>query len=272
MGMSSSQCRLLSLTARLSNLEHEAQAVSNSKLRLASRSEDASRDYQIALNKDKLVMLTGVGANGKTYADATAHLMTTYGAISATESQRMLKDSSGKLVVSDGMGKAYDSSKGVLADFLKICKVETDSTKENYDPSRAQWYTNIYNEIAKNGYFSPGDAQFKDSQWLYNELSNGNIYLEKWNDTAGEEATGAFEKIAWDSGDNSLQKKADDSELAKAEADYNVKLASIQTQDKKYDMQLQEIQTEHTAVQTEYDSVKKVIEKNVDRTFKTFNA
>jgi len=272
MGMSASQCRLLSLTARMNDLEHQAQSISNSKMRLATRSEEASREYSEALKKDKLVMLTGVSQNGKTYTDATAHLLTTYNAISATESQRLLKDSSGKLIVSSGMGKAYDTSKGVLADYLKICKVETDPTATNYDKSKVEWYTNIYDAIGKNGYNSPGDEYLKDSEWLYEQFESGNLYLSKWNSSGGEEADGGFEDVSWETGDTSLQKENDDSELAKAEAEYNVKTASIQTQDKKFDLSLTNINTEHTALQTEYDSVKKVIDKNVETTFKIFNA
>ncbi len=40
--------------------------------------------------------------------------------------------------------------------------------------------------------------------------------------------------------------------------------------DKQLELELQRLQTSHTAIQTEIDSVKKVIDKNVEKSFKTF--
>jgi len=265
---------LLSLTARMSDLEYQAQSVSNSKIRLATRSEEAAKDYSDALNKSKLVIQTGVTAGKSTYIDATASMLTSYGSISSTESQRLLKDSTGKLIVSAAVGKSFDDSKGKgdLTTFLAKNNVETDPSKTNYDSSKVTWYTNMYNEIAKNGYNAPGDDKLKDSSWLYDQFNNNNLHLEKWNATAGEDAKGEFENVSWKDGDNELVTKTDDTDLARAEADYGVKTAEIQSQDKKYDLSLQNINTEHTAIQTEVDSVKKVIEKNIDRGFKIFSA
>ena len=54
MGLSASQARLLSLTARLSDLELRAQTISNAKIRLSDQSEGASRKYSDALDKQTL--------------------------------------------------------------------------------------------------------------------------------------------------------------------------------------------------------------------------
>jgi hypothetical protein len=42
----------------------------------------------------------------------------------------------------------------------------------------------------------------------------------------------------------------------------------IKQKDNMFDLQLKNIDTEHSALQTEYDSVKGVISKNLDRTMK----
>ena len=54
MGMSASQARLLSITTRLTNNEFRAQTITNSKLRLAEKSEEASAEYMDALNSQTL--------------------------------------------------------------------------------------------------------------------------------------------------------------------------------------------------------------------------
>ena len=52
----------------------------------------------------------------------------------------------------------------------------------------------------------------------------------------------------------------------------NSKLEIIQTQDKQLELKLKQLDTEENAIQTEMDAVKKVISKNVESSFKTFNA
>ena len=54
MGMAAGQARLLSITARMNDIEFKSQSVSNTKVRLADESEQVSREYTEALNKQKL--------------------------------------------------------------------------------------------------------------------------------------------------------------------------------------------------------------------------
>lgn len=51
----------------------------------------------------------------------------------------------------------------------------------------------------------------------------------------------------------------------------NAKTSTIQEQDKVLELQLKQLDTEQQALQTEMDSVKKVIDKNIEQTFKTFS-
>ena len=50
-----------------------------------------------------------------------------------------------------------------------------------------------------------------------------------------------------------------------------MKLEEIEQQDTKFDMELKKLDTEHNALQTEYDSVKNVIDKNVEKSFQIFS-
>ncbi len=52
----------------------------------------------------------------------------------------------------------------------------------------------------------------------------------------------------------------------------NSKIEIIQIQDKNLELKLKQLDTEENAIQTEMDAVKKVISKNVESSFKTFNA
>lgn len=54
--------------------------------------------------------------------------------------------------------------------------------------------------------------------------------------------------------------------------DINSKLEVVQQQDKSLELNLKQLDTEENAISTELDAVKKVISKNVESSFKTFNA
>lgn len=56
----------------------------------------------------------------------------------------------------------------------------------------------------------------------------------------------------------------------KSVQDINSKIEIIQTEDKNLELRLKQLDTEQDAIQTEMDAVQKVIEKNVESTFKTF--
>lgn len=54
--------------------------------------------------------------------------------------------------------------------------------------------------------------------------------------------------------------------------DINAKTESIEVEDRTLELQLKQLDTEQEALQTEMESVKKVIDKNIDQTFKTFSS
>ena len=56
-----------------------------------------------------------------------------------------------------------------------------------------------------------------------------------------------------------------------AEAEYERKTAEIQVKEKRLQNDLNQVETQQKACDTEIDSVKKVMEKNIERTFKVFS-
>ena len=63
----------------------------------------------------------------------------------------------------------------------------------------------------------------------------------------------------------------DSTAVKKAELEYNTKMKEINRIDKNYDLTLNRLETERTALTTEYDSVKKVISDNIERSFGIFS-
>ena len=55
MGLASSQARMLLLTARKSDLEYRAQAISQRKINLAMQTEQLANDYSNAIDRKSVV-------------------------------------------------------------------------------------------------------------------------------------------------------------------------------------------------------------------------
>lgn len=111
------------------------------------------------------------------------------------------------------------------------------------------------------------------SEWLQMCLKDGSITVSEvsLNNKTGE----VSEKGTAVSSDSSLEytttSSIDKTALAKAEAEYEHKSKKIDQKDKKFDMDLTKLDTERNALKTEYESVKKVISDNIERTFGIFS-
>ena len=63
----------------------------------------------------------------------------------------------------------------------------------------------------------------------------------------------------------------DNTELKRAEAEYNRELKAINKKDTQFDLALEDLETERTAITTEMEAVRTVIDDNVKRTFGVFS-
>lgn len=63
----------------------------------------------------------------------------------------------------------------------------------------------------------------------------------------------------------------DDSDDNIAQAEYTSEIKKVEDEDKKMQLELDVMKTEHQAIQTEMEGVKKVIEQNISNSFKTFS-
>lgn len=135
MGMSAGQARLLSITGRLTDNELRSQIITNSKLRLASKSSDASSEYMDALSSEQL-MFSSYDANGaKSYDSLTAGTMLTFGEL---KNQYSLVNSSGQIMVSGSDIKKYVAANS-MAEFLYSYGVEKVD-----NPKFSEKLTDIY--------------------------------------------------------------------------------------------------------------------------------
>ena len=138
---------------------------------------------------------------------------------------------------------------------------ENDTANTGNADAKAQWYTNLFNRM-KQGYKQLENGLASSSQWIEYALESGIVSMEQvdknytWKSLDYKTCTKITEET-----DNSAA-------VTKAEAEYNRAMNDIDSKDSMYDIQLKNIDTEHTALQTEYDSIKNALTKNIERTFK----
>ena len=121
---------------------------------------------------------------------------------------------------------------------------------------------------------------YTNSEWLEFALEHGIVSMEQaqyYNPSDDgdkiPELTG--EGITWKSiiytNAHDIVSQDDEVAIAIAEAKYKKEVTEIESKDKKYDQDLKKLDTEHSALQTEYESIKEVITKNTERSFKAFS-
>ena len=169
--------------------------------------------------------------------------------------------------------------------YEQIDAVMTDCIYDKTDP-QYRWYVNLWYRMGgtdgvkttnDTGKYKEIDSNFlNNSEWLQFALENGIITLEQasYSETGSQEypnmGTYDWVSISYTNASD-ITSQDDNAAIAIAEVKYENTLREIENQDKKYDQDLKTLDSEHSALQTEYDSIKGVIDKNVERSFKAFS-
>ena len=144
MGMSAGQARLLSITTRLTNNEFRAQTITNSKLRLADDSTEASNEYMKALESKKLMFCNYNGDGAKNYTALTANSILTFADL---KNQYSLVNTAGKILLNGSDIKNYEASE-TLGDFLEKYGVAV-TDNPNYTEAMDKLYGPKFSEYVK---------------------------------------------------------------------------------------------------------------------------
>ena len=194
-------------------------------------------------------------------------------------------DTKGEASLSSYDLTSYGSStakyvKSVTTDYLT-------TTEDKSGDSDYQAYTYSYveqdREQKADGYYYGDDGrkyivcpEIANVNYFQNGLRNGAFVLQQAttvdeNDSLGNkigEVT-SWSTTPWQ-GIDTVQDVLNTEDDAVAESEYEAKMAVIKAQDQMLDMEIKQIETQHKAVETEMDSVKDIINKNIEKTFKVF--
>lgn len=127
----------------------------------------------------------------------------------------------------------------------------------------AGFYDALFNQICLNGWTE--NEKIEDNDYLEEMLKSGAMYMSTLADDGyyyqGNYSTNTY-----------VKEVTDEKAVAQAEAKYNREKQKINTKENIIDMKMKNLDTEISALTTEYDTVKSVIDKNIEKTFKRYNA
>lgn len=261
MGLAASQARLLLLTARKSDLEYRAQSITNTEMVLAMKTEEIARKYSDAISNTCL-FYTKADATGSTQVALT--LATLAG---ATNGAYIVKALNGDPKDENSWYEVVPSDK-VPSDAIDGEPIYRDAqgnyiSKTKYDDLSVDdqgKYTPV-----KNWQLPGGDGHNYNELELIQGINNGTLRIYGPDSETGEMTHQSV------SGNTYLTESYYTDDDAQAEAEYKRETASIQVKEKRLQMELNQVESQQKACDTEIDSVKKVMDKNIERTFKVFS-
>ena len=170
---------------------------------------------------------------------------------------------------SDGKEKYY-VNKGHLSesrlatdDFLFEYTIKTGSEVSSDDLGQATFYDTLFNQICANGWTE--NSKIDDKEYLKEMLQSGMLYISKAKDDGyyyqGNYATDSY-----------IKEISDDTAIAEAEAKYQTEKAKLNAKEQTLDLKMKNLDTEISSLTTEYDTVKNTISKNIEKSFKRYNA
>lgn len=210
-------------------------------LMLTARRSDI--EYQVQqINHERLNLADNMDSVSQEYTDKLNNTSLVYYSSADKATYTLTYDTITKSIPDGGLGMY------VVNDIGKLVV----ASSEDYD--------NLTDDQKENCWI---DENLKDSSYLEKNLKEGNLFLGEYN------GDGEFVQHSVD-GMSEISETYDTTDDAAAEAEYKSRMTKLQHQDKTLEMQLTQLESEHQAIQTEIDSIKDVINKNIESSFKTF--
>lgn len=150
-----------------------------------------------------------------------------------------------------------------LIDDMFVFTIVTDVDTSGDNLLIAAFYDTLFNQICSKGWTE--NDKVNDNEYLQESLKNGNMYISTLADDGyyyqGNYATNRY-----------IKEITDEEAIAQAEAKYNREKEKLSYKENILDMKMKNLDTEISSLTTEYDTVKSVISKNIEKGFKRYQA
>ncbi len=125
------------------------------------------------------------------------------------------------------------------------------------------FYDAIFNQICTRGWTE--NNQVQDNDYMQEMLKTGKFFLTTCADDGyyyqGNYSTNTY-----------VREVSDEEAIAKAEAKYNTEKQKLNSKEEILDLKMKNLDTEISSLTTEYDTVKSLISKNIEKSFKRYDA
>jgi len=136
--------------------------------------------------------------------------------------------------------------------------VNSNNIGDSYESS---YYQNMYTALASSGWQVSAGASNQSS--LQTQVLNGNISLNQYS-------SGGWGSVSSSSSSYPIESEDDTTAIDKAQAEYDANKDKLDYKESQLDVSMNDLDTERSAIETETTSVQKVIDKNIETSFKMF--
>ena len=272
MGLASSQARLLTLTARMHQIEYKAARLEAMKLQMANESRQVYEDYLNALDMSKVQVKTLTKDGSVTFRDLTNYADFVQAGFALVYNNSVYDGNEHYYL--DGVEYFKDGTQYKDAEGNALPAGKTEADLEVVDKSFNALVANIIGSNDPEAVNIADGASFEKA--LTNMINSGWITIVQKDASTGAFYDPATEPLKFADNETSvaintsLQEIPDEIALRKAEAKYEADMKQIDLKDRKYDSDLAAIENERNAIKQEMETLKTVSKDNVERTFKLF--
>lgn len=250
MGLAASQARFLSLTSRMSDSELEVQQICRERIELANQMNQYADEYADATS-NQVVVANVWENNGLNQANVTLNW-----------------DVINRDPLNGGLGMKLVTSSGliVVPDIDEMNKMIEDSKKV---ASEAKTPDGTPTTITSVKELTPGDflimEEIRDTDTLRKNLEDGNMFFSADKDKdSGEWIKKNISQI------NGVTTEYDATDDAAAKAIYDKRMRKAESTDTMLEVRMDQLETDHQAMEKEMESLEKLIQNEIESDFKTF--
>lgn len=161
------------------------------------------------------------------------------------------------------VGKTTETS-NYVTDYSGYCYVaqgDPNSVKQVHKKS-ADFYDELYNNILEHGWRE--DTAIDDSEYLESAIKDGRYSMSSLNNDGYYYQT-RYNETGY------IVEVSDTDAIARAEAEFTSKKAELTYKEDSIDMKTKKLDAEISSLSTEYDTVKSLISKSIEKTFAMFS-
>lgn len=159
------------------------------------------------------------------------------------------------------VGKRVDTSAFVTDDRNYRYFAEAEGTATSQKEKLADFYDQLYNNLCEKGWRE--DASVQDNEYLENTLKTGRYAMSSLHED------GYFYQTRYNE-TGYIVEETDSDAIARAEAEFTQKKAELTYKEDAIDMKSKKLDAEISSLSTEYDTVKQLISKSIEKTFQMF--